>query len=104
MLVRAAILTALLISTPAIAGTDTEQGNCGPRGQLLGYLSEKFSEKPVALGLTSDGNVLEVAVSGDGSWTIVVTLPTGVSCAVAAGEQYSRINAAQQISSEDGEF
>lgn len=102
MMVRAAFLTALLFAGPALAQAD--QANCGPRPKLLGYLSDKFSEQPVMLGLTSDGNVLEVATSANGSWTIVVTLPTGVSCAVAAGEKWSRLAPATQISSEDGDF
>lgn len=102
MIVRAAFLAAILFTAPAFAAE--EQGNCGPRSELIGYLSDKFSEKPVMLGLSSDGNVIEVAAAGDGSWTIVVTLPTGVSCAIAAGEKWSKIQPAQQISSDDGEF
>ncbi len=99
MMVRAAFLIALLFAGPAFAEVD--QANCGPRPKLLGYLSDKFSEQPVMLGLTSDGNVLEVAASSNGSWTIVVTLPTGVSCAVAAGEKWAKLGAATQVSSED---
>jgi hypothetical protein len=102
MMVRAAFLTALLFAGPALAQAD--QANCGPRPKLLGYLSDKFSEQPVMLGLTSDGNVLEVATSANGSWTIVVTLPTGISCAVAAGEKWAKLAPATQISSEDGDF
>ncbi len=105
MTVRAALLTFLLstlFAGPAFAEAD--QANCGPRPKLLGYLSDKFSERPIALGLTSDGNVLEVAASGDGSWTILVTLPTGMTCAVAAGEKWAKVTPATQISSEDGDF
>ena len=102
MMVRAAFLTALLFAGPALAQAD--QANCGPRPKLLGYLSDKFSEQPVMLGLTSDGNVLEVATSANGSWTIVVTLPTGIACAVAAGEKWARLSPATQVSSEDEGF
>ena len=60
--------------------------------------------RPVAMGLVSDGNVLEVATSSSGSWTIVVTLPTGLSCAVAAGEKWARLGPTTQIASEDEAF
>lgn len=102
MMVRAAFLIALLFAGPTLAQAD--QTNCGPRPKLLGYLSEKFSEQPIMLGLTSDGNVLEVATSSSGSWTIVVTLPTGLSCAVAAGEKWARLGPTTQIASEDEAF
>ena len=39
------------------------------------------------MGLASNGGVLEVLSSTSGStWTILVTMPNGVSCMIAAGE------------------
>lgn len=102
MMVRAALLATLLFTTPAAMAAEGQ--NCGPRTHFLSYLSENFSEAPIALGLTSDGNVLEVAASKGGSWTILVTLPTGITCAVAAGEKWAKLGPAKQISSEDGDF
>lgn len=102
MMVRLAFLIALLTAAPAFG--QTEQANCGPRPQLLGYLSDKFSEVPIALGLTSDGNVLEVATANNGTWTIFVTQPTGVSCAIAAGQDWSKTVPPLQISEDDDEY
>ncbi len=42
----------------------------------------------VAMGLVSNGSINEVLASKDGSWTIIVTRPDGMSCVVAAGEAW----------------
>ncbi len=79
ILTAAAVVTAL--SLPA-----TAQSVCGERTKFLKHLSSGYSETPVAMGLVSNGSILEVLASKDGSWTIIVTRPNGISCVVAAGE------------------
>lgn len=41
--------------------------------------------EPVFKGLTASGDLMEVRSTGDGSWTIVLTLKDGASCAVIGG-------------------
>lgn len=84
----AAFAAALLISTPANA----EQPPCTKRGNVVDHLGKKYSEAPVAMGLANNGGVLEVLSSPDGtSWTIMITMPNGISCLVAAGENWEAI-------------
>jgi len=60
---------------------------CARRTVVLEYFKKKYREEPVALGLANDGRVLEVLTTRTGStWTIIMTLPDGRSCVVAAGE------------------
>lgn len=62
---------------------------CGKRGEVIGKLSGSFSEKPSAMGLTTNGDVIEVLTSPSGAtWTIVVTMPNGTSCLIALGENW----------------
>jgi hypothetical protein len=62
---------------------------CGHHADVLKQLSERYKEAPVALGLASNGNLLEVFSSDSGStWTIIVTSPNGTSCLVAAGQDW----------------
>ena len=62
---------------------------CGDRGEILERLSGKFSEAPVAMGLSNTGGVIEVLSSAEGStWTIILTDPNGLSCLLAAGEYW----------------
>jgi hypothetical protein len=62
---------------------------CSPRDDVLSQLATKFKEAPVAIGLANNGGLLEVLTAGDGTtWTIIITMPNGVSCLVAAGEDW----------------
>lgn len=62
---------------------------CSPRDDVLSQLASKFKEAPVAVGLANNGGLLEVLTAGDGTtWTIIITMPNGVSCLVAAGEDW----------------
>lgn len=79
----ASFLVAMVLTFPAMAQTA-----CGDRGTFIEYLSGKFAEAPVAMGLSSQGHVVEVLASKDRSWTIIVTRPNGLSCVVAHGEAW----------------
>jgi len=60
---------------------------CGKRDDILQRLSGKFSEAPVAMGLSNTGGVIEVLSSAEGgTWTIILTEPGGLTCLLAAGE------------------
>ena len=59
---------------------------CGDREAVLNNLEETYSEVPVALGLASNGSMVEVVVSPSGSFTILYTMPGGLACVMAAGE------------------
>jgi hypothetical protein len=63
------------------------QGACSPRTDVVGHLAKKYGEAPVAIGVTNKGGLVEVLTTGDGNtWTIIVSMPNGTSCMVAAGE------------------
>ena len=66
------------------------QSACAPRADLARALSLQHSETPVALGLASNGNLMEVFASNLGeTWTLVMSMPNGLSCVVAAGESWT---------------
>jgi hypothetical protein len=84
-----ALATAVMLA-PVPAGASV----CLERNKLVSYLAERFSEKPRALGLVQSANVMEVYVSGQGTWTIVVTNPHGLACIVAAGDTWEDVQLA----------
>lgn len=62
---------------------------CEDRATVLDQLSNRYSEAPVAMGLATNGAVLEVLSSGEGtSWTIILTGADGISCVLATGESW----------------
>ncbi len=72
------------------AAPSLAQGACAPRTDLARALSRQHAEAPVALGLASNGNLMEVFASNLGeTWTLVMSMPNGLSCVVAAGEGWT---------------
>ncbi len=44
------------------------------------------------MGLANNGGVIEVLSSGSGNtWTIIITMPNGVTCLLAAGEGWESL-------------
>ena len=82
-------LFALALVFPASLGNaeNPNELNCGQRATVLNYLSVKYSEKPIAMGIAANGGLIEVLTSKEGStFTIIVTMPEGNTCMVAAGQ------------------
>ncbi len=88
----------VLLSTPSVA-----QPTDMPRGELVKFLGERYAEAPVAIGLSESGGVIEVFAAADGStWTMILTMPDGLSRVIQAGEAWigmtSSRHPAQQVS------
>ena len=65
---------------------------CDKRDKVLNFLALKYSEAPVAAGVTNTGGLVEVLTDEKGgTWTIIVTTPQGMSCLVAAGEGWRKV-------------
>ena len=91
MLGRIVVVLAMLASVALSGGPAHAQSNCEARSSLIAKLDKGFGEQPIAIGLASTGNVLEVLISSDGTWTIPVTSPDGLACIAAAGEHWQTL-------------
>jgi hypothetical protein len=89
------LITALAVGPAVAAGADRAAGTpniCSTRANVLKHLARKYSETPVALGVAENGGVIELLTSAEGStWTIIITMPDGRSCMVAAGERWEEL-------------
>ncbi|MEM7270038.1 MAG: hypothetical protein AAF401_12400 [Pseudomonadota bacterium] len=83
----AAILAAALAVIPTNAAA---QGRvCAERDKIVERLEATHGEVRQSFGLQRNAGVIETYANPDtGSWTIIVSLPTGLSCLVAVGEAY----------------
>lgn len=81
-------LAAALLFLPTLAGAQILP--CASHDQLVSLLAQQYKETPEALGVTQDGILLEVFVSEQRSWTVLLTTATGVSCIAASGENWER--------------
>lgn len=90
MRIRALALAWGLAMLAAVPGAWATPGTtCAPRAAVLSILKEKHAERPIALGLdTRSGGVIEITASRAGGWTLLLSLPNGLSCALAAGTDW----------------
>lgn len=81
-----------------LADEASAQFACSNRPEVLQYLADKYQETPVSIGLSSSGGVVEVlSAPAGGSWTILITMPNGMSCMVAAGEGWQSVPQTAQL-------
>lgn len=75
----------------ALAATEVsaQEQNCAPRQMVIEQLADTFGESRQSVGLGGQGHVVETFASTEtGTWTITVTLPSGLTCLVASGQAY----------------
>jgi hypothetical protein len=82
------LITGLMTAAPVAA-----QGrNCAPREVVIARLAEKYGESRQAIGMGQQGMVMETFASAEsGSWTITVTMPTGMTCLMASGQSFEAL-------------
>ncbi len=78
--------------TLAVAGlpaTSLAQTNCDERDIVIDKLASGYGEAFTGGGLQSTSRIIEVWTSAeDGTWTILMTMPDGRSCVMAAGTNW----------------
>ncbi|MBF9197614.1 hypothetical protein [Microvirga terrestris] len=84
-------LGALAALTAIAASPASAQSVCGPREHLVKLLADHYKEDPVGMGLSQPGQILEVFASSNGSWTMVMTMPDGKACMIAAGDSWEMV-------------
>jgi len=78
----------LLLLGSAVSPAAAQQMMCGDRGKVVASLEKGYSEAPSSMGLASNGSVIEIFTSAKGTFTIIMTQPSGLSCLMAAGESW----------------
>jgi len=81
-------LTAILATAAFAAGAQAGPA-CGKRDDVLAQLSERYKEAPVGVGVAGNGGLIELLTASAGStWTLIITLPNGPTCLLAAGQDW----------------
>ena len=67
--------------------------SCGNRELVVERLTTKYGESRQSIGMAPQGRVVEVFASEEtGTWTITVTMPSGITCLVASGQNYENLD------------
>lgn len=85
------VLAAFAVAAPSPADAQGAQA-CGKRADIIKHLAGQYQEQPVAIGLADNGSLVEILTSTDGgTWTLIFSLPTGMSCLVATGQDWQSL-------------
>ena len=79
-----------------------QAASCGDRTKVVKKLTEKYGETRQSIGLGRNHGVIETYASLDtGTWTILITMPSGKTCLIAAGEGFENISEKLKKNTED---
>lgn len=90
--------TALILGSILTAPAALAQPVCGAHNTVSENLKEAYAEAPISMGVTTGGGIIEVFASDEGSWTMVITQPNGVSCLIAVGQSWENLPKPEMIS------
>lgn len=80
---------AILLATQSLRAEDA---TCGIRARVLDHLATTYGEARHMAGLAGADRMVEVFASdATGTWTILVTSASGITCMVAAGTDFRTI-------------
>ena len=81
---------------------EAQNMRCADRNQVVEKLHKKYGETRQSIGLNRNSGVVETYASAEtGTWTILLTLPNGQACMIAAGENFETVDETLPTSSED---
>ncbi|WP_319546143.1 hypothetical protein [Ruegeria conchae] len=75
-----------------LAAQQVSAQNCAPRADVIKRSAQTYGETRRGIGIARQSAVMEVFASDQtGSWTIVVTLPEGVTCLIPSGQSFEAL-------------
>jgi hypothetical protein len=72
---------------------------CSMHDDLVKMLNSKYSESLAGYGVAGQRNIVEVFIAERGSFTIIATNPNGVSCVIAAGQDWEKVAPVKNLTS-----
>jgi hypothetical protein len=63
-------------------------GACAPRDEFAKHLETNYQEMAQGIGVASDGSMLEIFASRNGTWSLLITSGRKISCIIAAGDMW----------------
>jgi len=68
---------------------------CAPHDKVSAELAARFGEQPSSMGLAEDNTVMQVYSAPTGTWTLTATLPNGLTCLIASGQNFETVQPVQ---------
>ena len=65
--------------------------NCDDYQRIVNHLEQKYRERTVAVGALSNGRLVQVMASPQGSFTLLIVGPDGIACLVLSGDGWQAV-------------
>ena len=83
------LATAATVAVAFTTSASAQGASCANREMIVERLETKYGESRQSAGLNQNNAMIEVfASTKTGTWTILVTMPNGTSCLMAAGKAW----------------
>jgi hypothetical protein len=91
--VRPLQLAAVLAALVPFFGTAAEAAPppCGNHDAMTTALATKFKEARRVMGVVNARAVMEIFMSAEGTWTVLVTDTSGTACVIATGQDWQEV-------------
>jgi hypothetical protein len=87
-----AILAGIAAPLAATDGPARAQDGCAPHSDVVDFLARDYAEHPIATGIANNGGRVEVFANPDRTtWTLLITMPNGRTCMMAAGSDWAEV-------------
>ena len=77
-----------LAGTMTVTASPASAAACAPRDDFARHLESTYQEKSEGLGVANDGSLFELFASDNGTWSLLITNGSKISCIVAAGDMW----------------
>jgi hypothetical protein len=88
---RTKTISALLIALGFFPAAAHAEAVCGKRTDFVGVMAKKYNETPKSVGIAAGGSLFEIYTSPEGTFTVLISKPGGISCVVAAGNSFENV-------------
>ena len=79
----------IALACAPVTAAFAQQASCAKRDMIVERLASKYGESRQSAGLNQNNGMVEVFASNEtGTWTILVTMPNGISCLMAADKAW----------------
>jgi hypothetical protein len=91
--IRSFKFTAVLAAVTLFSsvGVASAAAPCGSHDAIAKSLTTKFKEARRIMGVVNARAVMEIFMSAQGTWTVVVTDTNGLACIIAAGQDWQEV-------------
>lgn len=93
-------LTTIFLFAASYSPALAQDTGCAEHASAVNQLLSKYGEVRQSIGLAHNNSLVEVFASEEGTWSILVTSPNGISCLVASGDSYESIRTPKKPSGE----